>query len=162
MLASYPMPLRAAAIAVFLLSISTAVFAQSGSSTTVTGTVVDPSGAVVPNATVEIQNPVSGLHRSTTTDGSGKFAFLNLSFNPYHLTVAQHGFDSYAQDVDVRSLVPITLTITLTVSSSSEEVVVEGGAEDLLEKPPPSTPMSTAPSSNACPSRARPPRSVPP
>jgi hypothetical protein len=134
MLASYTKSLLAASIAVFFLVFSVHAFAQSGNSTSVTGTVVDPSGAVVPNATVEIHNPVSGLHRAVTTDGAGKFAFPNLAFNPYHLTVAQHGFDAYAQDVEVRSLVPVNLTITLAVSSSSEVVTVEGEAEDLLEK----------------------------
>src|ERR1035437_2814826 len=113
MLASYKKSLRAAAIGFFYLSLSTAAFAQSGSSTSVTGTVVDPSGAVVPNATVEIQNSVSGLHRTMTTDGAGKFSFPNLSFNPYHLTVTQQVFNSYAQDVEVRSLVPVTPPITL-------------------------------------------------
>ena len=50
--------------ALFLLN-ARGVQAQSAS---ITGTVVDPSGGVVPNATVTIHNPVSGLERSTTTD----------------------------------------------------------------------------------------------
>jgi len=68
-----------------------------------------------------------------TTDGAGKFSFPNVSFNPYHLTVTQEGFASHAQDIDVRSVVPVNLTITLEVKSSSETVTVEGAAEDLLE-----------------------------
>lgn len=50
------------------------VSAQSGNSTSVNGTVLDPTGAVVPNATVEVQNPVSHFERSLTTDASGNFA----------------------------------------------------------------------------------------
>lgn len=87
------MPLRAAVLATFLLSLSTSVFAQSGSSTSVTGTVVDPSGAVVPNAVVELRNPVSGYDRTMATDAAGKFSFPNVSFNPYHLTVTHQGFE---------------------------------------------------------------------
>jgi len=68
-----------------------------------------------------------------TTDGAGKFSFPNVSFNPYHLTVTQEGFASHAQDIDVRSVVPVSLNITLEVKSSSETVTVEGAAEDLLE-----------------------------
>jgi len=134
MLFFYWKPLRAVASAIFFLSFSLNILAQSGTSTTVTGTVVDPSGAVVPGANVEIQNPVSGLHRTETSDGSGKFTFPNLAFNPYHLTVSLHGFQSYTQDLEVRSTVPVSVTVTLQVSGSSEVVTVEGEAEDLLEK----------------------------
>ncbi len=64
------------------------VNAQStGSSGSISGTVLDPTGAVVPNATVEIHNPVSHFDRSTTTDKSGNFTFPNVPFNPYHMTV---------------------------------------------------------------------------
>ena len=107
--------------------------AQSASSTSITGTVADQSGAVVPNATVEVQNPVSGLSRSTVTDGAGRFTFANIPFNPYHLTVSAPGFGSYVHDVDVRSAVPVNLNISLKVENSTTLVTVEATAEDLLE-----------------------------
>src|SRR5450432_1289685 len=104
----------AAFITVFFLALSS--HAQSGgSSTSVTGTVVDPTGAVVPNAVVEIRNPVSAFERTVTTDGSGKFNIPNVPFNPYHLTVSGPDFAPYAQDVDVRSIVPVTISVTLQV-----------------------------------------------
>jgi hypothetical protein len=103
--------------------------AQSAS---ITGTVVDPSGGVVPNATVTIHNPVSGLERSTTTDSSGSFTFPNVPFNPYHLSVNAKGFTSYAQDVEIRSSVPLSVPITLKVEGGTSTVTVEGGG-DLLE-----------------------------
>ena len=55
--------------AVAVLSIG-AANAQSGGSS-ISGTVVDPSGAVVANASVEIHNAVSGFDRTTTTDSKG-------------------------------------------------------------------------------------------
>ena len=92
-----------------------------------TGTVVDPTGAVVANAVVEIRNPVSGFERTTTTDGAGKFSIPNVPFNPYHLTVTGPGLRVLTlQDVDVRSIVPVTVSITLEVKGSSETVTVEG------------------------------------
>jgi hypothetical protein len=133
MLASYKKSLLAAFLAVFYLGLGLSAYAQSGSSTSVTGTVVDPSGAVVPNAVVEIHNPVSGFARTMTTDGAGKFSFPNVSFNPYHLSVTGQGFAPYAQDIDVKSIVPVSLNITLTVKSSTEVVTVESAADDLLE-----------------------------
>ena len=110
--------------------------AQSGSSTSVIGTVVDQTGAVVPNASVDLRNRVSAFDRTTATDGSGKFAIPNVPFNPYHLSVAAKGFAHYAQDIDVRSVVPVDVNISLKVTGSSEVVTVEGGAEDLLENDP--------------------------
>lgn len=91
-------------ISLFLLTLFTLVtsplFAQSGgNSTSVTGTVLDPSGAVVPDVTVEIHNPVSQFQRSTTTDDKGNFSIPNVPFNPYHLSASAQGFASYSQDV---------------------------------------------------------------
>jgi hypothetical protein len=137
MLALYKRPLFAAFLAVFYLAFVINVNAQSGgSSTSVTGTVVDPTGAVVPNATVEIQNPVSHFERTATTDSAGKFTIPNIPFNPYHLTVTGQGFAGFAQDVDVRSIVPINVNITLQIKGSSESVTVEATGEDLLENDP--------------------------
>ena len=109
------------------------LFAQSGNSGTISGVVKDPSGAVVTGATVSINNPVSGYDRTTTTDSAGSFTFSNIPPNPYHLSVEAKGFGPYAQDVDVRSSVPITVNVAVTVAGSSTTVTVEGGA-DLIRK----------------------------
>ncbi len=135
MLASYKKSLRAAFAVLFVLTLSLCAYAQSGSSTTVNGTVVDPTGAVVASATVEIHNPVSAFDRSETSDSSGNFSFPNVPFNPYHLSVSAKGFAPYAQDIDVRSIVPIKVGITLKVAGSSDTVTVESGG-DLLENDP--------------------------
>ena len=108
------------------------VFAQSGNSGTINGVVKDPSGAVVTGATVSIHNPVSGYDRSTTTDSTGSFTFSNIPLNPYHLSAQAGGFGTYAQDVDVRSSVPVAVNIALAVAGSSSTVTVEGGT-DLIE-----------------------------
>ena len=105
--------------------------AQNGNSTNVTGTVTDPSGALIPGATVTIHNPVSQFERSTTTDASGSFSIANVPFNPYHMTVGATGFAGYVQDIDVRSSVPISLKISLQLAGSNSTVVVEA-AGDLL------------------------------
>ncbi|MFZ0758313.1 MAG: TonB-dependent receptor, partial [Candidatus Sulfotelmatobacter sp.] len=108
--------------------------AQSGgSSGSISGTVVDPTGAVVANATVEIHNPVSQFDRSTTTDKSGNFSIPNVPFNPYHMAVTAAGFAPLAQDVEVRSVVPVNVRVNLQVSGSKTSVTVEAPATDLLE-----------------------------
>ncbi len=124
----------AAAIVSLVLCISSGQAQTSGNSS-LSGAVTDPTGAVVPGATVEIHNPVSQYSRSTTTDGEGRFSFANIPLNPYHLMVTATGFGQYAQDVDVRSAVPLNLKVALQIQSS-QNVTVEATASDLLENDP--------------------------
>ena len=133
MLFFYKKSLLIAVSAVYLTLSVIDVNAQSTGNSIVSGTVADPSGAVVIGAAVEMRNPVSGFSRTTTSDVLGKFSIANVPFNPYHLTVTKKGFAPYAQDVDVRSAVPTNLNINLTVIGSSETVTVEATGEDLLE-----------------------------
>ena len=74
------------AVFALLLSISlashTPARAQSLTSGTISGKVTDPTGAVIPGARVQIENPVSGFKLSTATDSSGTFGFANVPFNP--------------------------------------------------------------------------------
>ena len=102
---------------VFLISaISPPLRAQSNAGS-INGIITDPSGAVVPGATVSIENPVSQYARSTTTDSAGHYSFPNLPFNSYHLIVRGKGFASSAQDVDVRSPVQVVTNVGLKLGS---------------------------------------------
>ena len=117
--------------------LSAAGIAQStGNAGSITGTVTDPTGAVVPGATVQILNPVSQYSRTATTDSAGKFSFPNVPLNAYHLSVASSGFSSTAQDVEVRSSLPVSLSISLQIGGAAETVNVQGEAGDLLENSP--------------------------
>jgi hypothetical protein len=104
-----------------------------GSAGTVQGTVADPSGAVIPGATAKIYNPVTGFQRTASTDSSGGFSFTNVPFNPYHLTVTATGFTPYVQDVDLNSMVPVSLKITLELAGGKTTVTVTSEAADLIE-----------------------------
>lgn len=133
MLASYVKSRSAAFMLMMFVALSFGAHAQSGSSTSINGIIVDPSGAVVPDATVGVRNPVSGFSRSAVTDAAGKFVIPNVPFNPYHVTVTGKGFAPYAGDVDVRSTVPVTMNVTLKVGGSAESVTVEANGGDLIE-----------------------------
>ncbi|HUY13666.1 MAG TPA: TonB-dependent receptor [Terriglobia bacterium] len=103
---------------------------------TVQGTVVDPSGAAVKGATVQIENPITAYREQATTDASGNFQFINIPFNPYHLTVTAGGFQSTHQDVTVRTPVPVMLKIALQISTVATTVTVTGEPSDLIENTP--------------------------
>ena len=120
---------------VFAIALSVVISAGCLQAQSISGTVIDPTGAVVANATVEIHNPVSRYDRSTTTDASGRFAFTNVPLNPYHLKATAPGFTPYAQDVEIRSSVPIELSIKMEVAGGTTAVTVEAGG-DLVENEP--------------------------
>ena len=107
--------------------------AQLGNSGSIEGVVKDPSGSSVPGANVEISNPVSSFHREAITGTDGSFRFTNVPFNPYHLTVTATGFNSYTQDVDVRSTVPTNLQIGLQIGAAATSITVEAHGGDLVE-----------------------------
>jgi Carboxypeptidase regulatory-like domain len=71
---------------------------------TLSGTVTDTSGGVVPNAEVTAKNVSNGITRTATTNGSGLFTVPNLQPGPYEITVAAGGFNT-----DVRT--GITLNV---------------------------------------------------
>src|SRR5260370_16180137 len=124
------------ALSLLLVFCGASLKGQVGNSGSIDGVVKDPSGAAVPNAKVEFSNPVTGYHRETTTDSDGIFHFSNIPFNPYHLTVAAGGFASSAQDVDVRSVVPSNVQISLKVGAAETSVTVEAHGPDLIENDP--------------------------
>ncbi len=119
-----------AAQAIFLAA---AVFAQTGNSGSIEGTVLDPSGKTVANATVEITNVVSGYSRTMNTAKDGSFRFTNVPCNPYHMTVTANGFANYSQDVEIRSSVSTKVDILLAIGTASTTVIVESSGADLVE-----------------------------
>ena len=127
-----PSRLSAPVLLILLFAASSSAQVSAGAGT-VQGVVTDPSGAVIPAATADLTNPVSGYKRSTTTDENGAFVFRNVPPNPYHLEVTASGFTNAARDVEVRSTVPVNATFKLEVAGSTTSVQVEARAADLLE-----------------------------
>jgi len=103
---------KPAVVLACLLLLSSGVVIYAQSSGTIRGSVADPTGAVIAGATVEIQNPVSHYMQQVKTDSQGNFVFNNVPFNKYHVTASASGFSSTAQDIDVRSSVPLSYSTT--------------------------------------------------
>jgi len=122
-----------AAVLAVLSCLFGAHMSSAQSSGTIEGTVKDPSGAAVGGATVEISYAVSGYQRTATTSNDGSFRFTNIPFNTYHMVISASGFASATQDVDVRSGVPVSVSIGLKLGTASTSVTVEATGGDLLE-----------------------------
>jgi hypothetical protein len=122
---------------VFLCLLGGAGFLKAETnSVVVSGTVTDPSGSVIPGASVTIYNPVSGFQRTVSTDAKGGFSIPNVPFNPYHMTVSATGFASHTRDLEVNSAVPLNLTISMELAGEKTTVTVTTEAADLIEVDP--------------------------
>ena len=84
---------------------------------------------------MEIQNPVSHFNQTTKSDAEGAFTFFNVPYNNYHLTATAAGFQSTAQDIDVRSSLPLNVTVNLQIGAATQTVEVTAAA-DLIENDP--------------------------
>ena len=82
---------RSCVLAVLFLSCAAAAFAQSATGT-ITGTVVDGTGAALPGATVNVTEAATASVRTATTDGAGLFRFAALNPGRYSLAVELTGF----------------------------------------------------------------------
>jgi hypothetical protein len=140
----------ATAILIILYSGGARLSAQSVSSGTVDGMVLDPSGKFVKGAGVEISNPLTGYRQTTATDDMGSFRLSNLPFNNYHIEVNQAGFALASQDVNIRSVVPSSVKIALALAGVQSSVTVEAAGADLWKPCLSRTPMSTFPRSTIC------------
>jgi hypothetical protein len=126
--------MKIASICLVVFGLAASSYAQSNSGI-IRGTVLDPSGAAIAGATVEIHNPVSHYDQNTKTNPQGSFEFDNIPFNNYHMVATAAGFQTTAQDIDVRSPLPLEAKFSLAIGSSTTTVTVEA-AGDLVENDP--------------------------
>ena len=98
----------------------------------INGTVVDPTGAAIPGATVTVVNNDTNLTRKTTTKNDGTFQVLNLPIGRYTVKVDHSGFQTANYPaISVREALATTLPVTLKVGSSATTVQVS--ANPLLD-----------------------------
>lgn len=109
-------------------------WAQSGSQGTISVTVVDASGGVVPDTTLKLVDLSTNDVRNGVTRENGGNAFVNLSVGIYKLTASRPGYSTTViEHVDVHAAQTTDLTVMLQVGSSGESVVVNASATPLME-----------------------------
>ena len=92
------------------------------------GVVVDPSGAGVPEATLEITNEATGDTRIAVSGTEGRFAISTLPPGSYRIEVEQDGYARYVSRTDLQVRQELRLDVTLSLGSVSEEIVVTAPA----------------------------------
>jgi len=111
-----------------LMALPTLMFAQTVTSGDITGTVSDPSGAVVSGATVTLTNIADGHTQATTTNASGVYRFSFLKDGDYKMSVASKGFKSVNQTVTVGVGQVVNASVKLELGAASEILEVTGAA----------------------------------
>ena len=92
----------------------------------ITGEVTDPSGGVIPNATVTVVDEQTSLTRTTKTNATGGYNFVNLPIDTYTLTYTAEGFDvQRTQHIAVQADRTATVNATLKIGQTTTTVEVE-------------------------------------
>ncbi|MGA8741450.1 MAG: TonB-dependent receptor [Terracidiphilus sp.] len=117
------------AVLLSLLSFAASARAQSAVDGAVGGSVLDSTGAAVPNASVTVRNTGTNAEQKAVTDASGYFRVIHLQPAAYQVTITASGFDTY----DAKSVVVQVGSLTdveahLKVGSSAQTVEVTGDA----------------------------------
>lgn len=99
----------------------------------ITGTVFDPSGAVVPNAKITITNTGTGAVRVISTGASGEFSAPQMDVGTYRVSVDQTGFKTYSETVIVRTGETTSIRVQMQVGSAGQTVTVEATATPNLD-----------------------------
>ena len=114
-----------ASFAICLLILVPYASAQKTSGT-ITGTLTDPSGAVVPGATVSVVNERTAAARETMTNEEGSFSLPELEAGTYRLTVNKAGFKKLAlKNVELHVADVTTLNLKMEMGAATETVMVE-------------------------------------
>ncbi len=109
-----------------LLSVSATAQTDRG---TITGTITDPVGAVVPGATITALNKATGSSTQTVTTSTGNYTLPSLASGVYDLTIEAKGFNKYIQEgIDVQVAQTARIDIALKIGSASESVTVNADA----------------------------------
>lgn len=108
------------------------LMAQSAGTSALAGTVTDPSGAAIPNATVTIANNGTGQSRTAITGADGTYRFTLLPPGNYKVSFAANGFKtSEVSSVTLNVTETPQLDRTLEVGAAAEQVTVEAAGETL-------------------------------
>ncbi|AXC11697.1 Oar protein [Acidisarcina polymorpha] len=119
-------------ILVFILLMTLQLQAATGGS--ISGTVTDPSGAVIPGAALTLVNNAQRTTHHAVTDRQGTFAFPNLPVGHYDLAISAKGFTiQQRMDLAVDTDSALRIDASLTLGERSDDVVVTGASSVAVE-----------------------------
>jgi hypothetical protein len=122
-----PMLFACLALLLGVAMVASAAWGQDNA--TVTGTVLDSSGAAVPNATLTLSNPSTGQARASASNGAGIYRFANVGVGTYTLTAVATGFEKFTRaGIVVNVAQTVEADVTLSVGSEAQTITVAADA----------------------------------
>lgn len=110
-------------------------YAQVSTTSRISVTVMDPQGAVVPDAVIVIKNDATGNDFKSNTGSDGLANVASLPIGTYTVTVTAKGFKTtVVTNVKTEAGAPSSVAVTLEVGTTNETVTVTGGAEALQKE----------------------------
>lgn len=122
---------RLAFLCAIVFSVQVSIFSQQAANATLTGTIVDPAGAVIAGAKVTATQTATAVARDAVTNTDGLYVFSNMPPGTYEVRMEATGFAAQVTK-DVSLSVGQTLTLNAALQISSKEIVV-----DFFDEPPP-------------------------
>jgi Carboxypeptidase regulatory-like domain len=117
--------LAAAFAAVVLLT----PLARAQENATITGTVLDPTGAVIPNVAITLTNTATGQAREAVSNSSGIYSFANVGVGRFNLDATAAGFEKFSRtEISVNTDQTLKEDVTLTVGNAAQTVTVQANA----------------------------------
>ena len=114
---------------VLLACFASLAFSQ-GTTALLSGSVVDPTGAAVPGASVSVTNLATDQAFKATTNERGEWALPSMAAAKYKIVITKPGFKAgLAPDVEMSAGVPATVNVKLEIGAATETVEVTAGAE---------------------------------
>ncbi len=122
--------LLGAILSVLFASLSASALFAQGTTSRVTGTVTDQSGAAVPGATVTLTNEATNISFNTQTSSSGAYAFDLIQVGVYQVTVEKTGFKKFITTGNIVQInQPATINVGMQLGDVSASVTVQGAAD---------------------------------
>ncbi len=124
--------LRTAGLLTTLLLILAGSASAQVSTASVNGVVRDPKGAVIPGATIVLSSVDTSVQRTSVSNGSGEYVFLNITPGSYTLSASAPGFNPQKVDTFILAVSQIaTFNFDMTVGTQTQVVTVQGTAAQL-------------------------------
>jgi len=120
--------IKACLVAALTMVFCFCAYGQGGGNGAITGTVSDPTGAVVPNATVTVTQQSTGIKRSVTTNADGAFDIPSLPPDTYNVSIEASGFKTTAQQFTLLADQQRAINVKMELGATSQQVTVEASS----------------------------------
>src|SRR5581483_6941859 len=114
-----------ASLGLALLGPALTAVAQNTNSGDIRGIVTDSSGAIIPGATVKVDDVDKGITHTYTTDGAGLYDTGSVVPDHYLITVTAPGFQTYVRGPITLMVATVTVDASLTVGGAQQQIVVK-------------------------------------